>query len=270
MKAHLMSKKLWKYVEKKQPRELTEQQQEDWLDGCSLALAEVTLHVQPVHLPFISSCDGDVQAVWELLQQQHADNNQARKQQLWEQMVSLRMGATETVTQYISRARSIQEQLTGCGKEITNEDIQLPILNGLPRAPAYDMLRGSLRYQQKSKILSLNELQPMLIAAEQDHKVEHGGAAEHKAEAHLARSSRGGRGRAGRPQTAGQHTVASSSSNRGRCSSRGRGGRGRGGGRAAVPGTDGRLLPEVDCYTCKRYGHYAEQCPAPRASTAVA
>jgi len=122
-----------------------------------------------------------------------AYTNQAWKQQLsiWEQMVTLQMRHGEAITQYISRASSIQEQLTRCGKEITDEDIQLPILNGLPKVPAYEMLRSSLRYAQKSKTLTLSELQPMLIAAERDHKVDHGGAAEHSRSASCAQQQRG-------------------------------------------------------------------------------
>jgi len=60
MQAHLMTKKLWKYVVKQPPPGLSEEKKEEWQDQCSLALAEVTLHVQPVHLPYISSCNGDV------------------------------------------------------------------------------------------------------------------------------------------------------------------------------------------------------------------
>ena len=30
---------------------------------------------------------------------------------------------------------------------------------------------------------------------------------------------------------------------------------------AAVPGSDGRLLPDIDCWTCGQKGHYKDQCP---------
>eukprot|EP00967_Tisochrysis_lutea_P055379 scaffold69570_cov36-Tisochrysis_lutea.AAC.1 len=101
---------------------------------------------------------------------------------------------------------------------------------------------------------------------------------EHIAAAHAVRGgSRGGRagGRAGRAQ---QHVFTPAGQRAGTISSRGRpqmsnrGGRGRGGSArgGAVPGTDGRLLRDIDCYNCHRYGHYAEQCPSPpRANAAL-
>ena len=30
-----------------------------------------------------------------------------------------------------------------------------------------------------------------------------------------------------------------------------------------VPGTDGRLLPNIQCYNCENKGHYSGQCPDP-------
>ena len=33
-----------------------------------------------------------------------------------------------------------------------------------------------------------------------------------------------------------------------------------------VPGSDGRLLPDIDCWTCGRKGHYKDQCPTATAN----
>ena len=74
MAAHLMAKDLWQFVEKQPPVPPVEGEREataaKWEAGRNKAWAEVTLHVEPMHLPAIMSCNGDVQAVWKYFKQQ--------------------------------------------------------------------------------------------------------------------------------------------------------------------------------------------------------
>ena len=275
-KAFLQSEKLWQYVQHREPPEGTPAAEaRKWPEGREQAWSQVIMHVQPLHLPALATMNGDPQAAWAYFKNRHSSSSVARQVQLNQQLSHFKMQPGERIVQYVARARELKQQLASTGQEISAHSLNIYILSGLPSD--FEVVKTSIMSTASitgTQLTSISNIEQQLLA--EINMEPHGSSnREHIAAAHAMRGgNRGGR-TAGRAQRVfnpvGQRAGPSTNSNRGRPQMSNRGGRGgRGSARSgAVPGTDGRLLRDIDCYNCHRYGHYAEQCPSPAKANAA-
>ena len=101
------------------------------------ALALIGLCVEDYHLPIIEKCNTAKEA-WEVLAAVYKAKSTAVVLKLKRELNALRKEHSEPVTKYIARARAIRDQLQAAGHSVTDEDVVLQVLAGLP--PEYDML----------------------------------------------------------------------------------------------------------------------------------
>jgi gag-polypeptide of LTR copia-type len=101
------------------------------------ALAMIGLCVEDHHLTSIEKCQTAKEA-WEALEAVYRAKSTARMLQLKRELNALKKEASEPVTKYIARAKSIRDQLQGAGHHVEDADMVLSVLAGLP--PEYDML----------------------------------------------------------------------------------------------------------------------------------
>ena len=100
MKYVLISKGLWAAVESDTVEHEADQK----------ALATIGLYVKEHHLSTLERC-GTAKRAWMELERVYQAKSNARKLQLRMQLSQLKMGATEPLTKYVSRAKEIQAQL---------------------------------------------------------------------------------------------------------------------------------------------------------------
>ena len=103
MKYVLISKGLWAAVESDTVEHEADQK----------ALATIGLYVKEHHLSTLERC-GTAKRAWMELERVYQAKSNARKLQLRMQLSQLKMGATEPLTKYVSRAKEIQAQALGC------------------------------------------------------------------------------------------------------------------------------------------------------------
>jgi hypothetical protein len=101
------------------------------------ALALSTLCVEDHHLTEIAGCQ-DAKAAWDTLAAAYRSRSVAKQLQLRKELNTLKMAPGEPVTKYISRARSIRDQLQAAGHPTSDSDVVLAVLSGLPEQ--YSML----------------------------------------------------------------------------------------------------------------------------------
>ena len=70
--------------------------------------------------------------VWDLLESRYASMNAARKQQLRRELNTITLGKSESITAYFNRGRNIVVALSGVGHEVSDADLTLVLLDGLP------------------------------------------------------------------------------------------------------------------------------------------
>jgi hypothetical protein len=87
------------------------------------------------HLPVVRRPGMTAKGLWDHFADIYHRQSVARILQLRQQLTQLRMGS-ESVTQYISRAQALQGQLAIAGHELSDADLFLAILAGLPESYA--------------------------------------------------------------------------------------------------------------------------------------
>lgn len=159
MKMFFINKKLWTIVHSPpvdmQPD--NEQNQE--------ALSYIGLYVKPHHYPTINSCLTANQA-WLALESAYKGRNEARVQQLRQELSTLKKAASEPLAVYVSRARQLADDLASAGLPVNMAEVAYLILQGLP--PEYDMARTAL--QVTGQALSVESLLPKLQPIEEKLK----------------------------------------------------------------------------------------------------
>ena len=125
MKYVLISKGLWAAVESDTVEHEADQK----------ALATIGLYVKEHHLSTLERC-GTAKRAWMELERVYQAKSNARKLQLRMQLSQLKMGATEPLTKYVSRAKEIQAQLRAAGQDVADTEIAWSVMSGLPSAYA--------------------------------------------------------------------------------------------------------------------------------------
>jgi hypothetical protein len=152
LQAYLMVKGLWDAV--------TGASQDATLN--SKALAQIILHVKDHHLSTLMACDSAKKA-WDLLKATYEAKSNARKLLLRRELTQLKMGVTEPLTVYASRARDLQTQLKAAGDDVKDNEVALQFLAGLP--PAYGMMSTVLTAGEQE--LKMDSMLPKLLQVEQ-------------------------------------------------------------------------------------------------------
>ena len=125
MKYVLISKGLWAAVESDTVEHEADQK----------ALATNGLYVKEHHLSTLERC-GTAKRAWMELERVYQAKSNARKLQLRMQLSQLKMGATEPLTKYVSRAKEIQAQLRAAGQDVADTDFFVPTWLASSRHPS--------------------------------------------------------------------------------------------------------------------------------------
>ena len=99
--------------------------------------------------------------LYDHVESSYKSQNTARCIQLKKELHSLELGAEETIQAYVCRARTLQDMLSKAGVVLTEEEVVLAALSGLPEA--YDAVVNNL----ESSTLEFSVAVPKLISAEQ-------------------------------------------------------------------------------------------------------
>lgn len=151
MRALLISKGLWTTVVADNP-ESTDPK----------ALALITLYVKDHHLMTVGN-SATAKIAWEKLKATYEAKTNARKLLLRREMTQLKMGATEPLTKYASRAKDIQAQMSAAGDDVKDQEVAMQFLAGLP--PAYNMINTVLTSGDQE--LKIDDVLPKLLPVEQ-------------------------------------------------------------------------------------------------------
>lgn len=127
------------------------------------AMALIRTYVSLEMLPYIRGLTS-ARPAWVALAAQNAQTLQAKRLGLEEQLINLRMGKSEDVTEYCARARRVQLELTGAGDEVPDHRLARSILNGLP--DEFEAVRNVLLLQAATEV-NLDAILMHLKAAEE-------------------------------------------------------------------------------------------------------
>lgn len=158
MQALLLSKGLWSAVTGTSTDEEKDQK----------ALAQIILHVKDHHLMTVGNC-ATAKIAWDTLKATYQAKTNARKMILRRELTQLKMSATEQLSVYASRAKTIQAQMSAAGDDVKDQELAMQFLAGLP--PAYGMISTVLTASDKE--LKIDEILPKLLPVEQTIKPEH-------------------------------------------------------------------------------------------------
>jgi histone deacetylase 1/2 len=153
----LRSKGLWKYTHTP-PNATAAQQSED-----NKALGLIGLSVDDMYLTKIASKETTIEA-WGELKSIFEAKSKVRMISLMREFNSLRM-VNETIVEYISRATKLADLLKTTGKTLTDDDVIVQVLTGLP--DTYDMVRTVL--ENSTEKLDLDKVQATLM--QQEHRL---------------------------------------------------------------------------------------------------
>ncbi|XP_017431714.1 uncharacterized protein LOC108339076 [Vigna angularis] len=232
--------------------------------------ARMLLHqcVSPTIFQKISKASSAKEA-WDILQEGYGNTGKVKKvrlQALQRQYELLGMGTKETVIEYMGRIQNLINDMRACGKIVKDRKLIEKVLRTL--TPQYDHIVITIEECKDLDSLKIEELQNSLVAHEQRllerknaEKAAEIQATEQALQARTKQNykNRGrgrgrSRGRGGR--SGGRNTTYSDQNDEENGEDEGsRGGRcPRGRGRK---GTDKR---NIQCYICKKYGHYSYDC----------
>ena len=153
MKAFLIIKELWSAVTGEDTlRPGTDEK----------ALAQLALHVKDHHLPSLSKASTAAEA-WQKLESVYQAKSTARQLLLKRELNSLRKEPSEPLTNYVSRATDMRDQLLAAGHTMEESELVMCILAGLPRD--FDTVVAVLEISDHK--LELDTVLSKLLQAEQ-------------------------------------------------------------------------------------------------------
>jgi hypothetical protein len=109
----------------------------------------------PVFLPYDQGTAQRAKSAaeaWATLKSVYAAQSTARQMQLKQEMNLLVKGPGETLTEYITRATDLRDQLLSAGYEVREVEVVLSVLNGLPEN--YALIRTVLEQKQDLRLCS--------------------------------------------------------------------------------------------------------------------
>lgn len=72
--------------------------------------------------------------LWDHFEDTYKSKNSSRLMQLLQSLSNIKMLPTEYLTEYFSQARTIQSDLHTAGQDVSDTQVLLSVLNGLPKA----------------------------------------------------------------------------------------------------------------------------------------
>ncbi len=136
-------------------------------DNSSQVLGLIQLHLSDAYL----SMADDVatgKALWDKLEATFTAQNNARRLLLRQELNSLRKAPTESISEYIARAKELATNLETVGHKPDPSDVTLSVLAGLPKEfSVLVTIVGTLKETQ-----TLDEITPALLQTEQQTRQE--------------------------------------------------------------------------------------------------
>jgi hypothetical protein len=126
------------------------------------ALAVLGLYVEDHHLSVISAAKSAKEA-WDRFEKVYKDTTVAQQLRLRKELNNLKLGSGEAVTKFVARARMLGEQLKSAGATVSDPDVVLAVLSGLPSE--YDMLVTVL--ENSGSMPTLDEVLSKALQVEQ-------------------------------------------------------------------------------------------------------
>lgn len=120
----------------------------------------IILALEPVH-QVVGGRHSTAKGVWDALERDFRSRGMARAQVLRTLLDALKKSNTETVLEYVARARTIQWELKELGEEASDRTVLMTVLTGLPSD--YHVTVGIL----EASDASFGDAMPKLITAEQ-------------------------------------------------------------------------------------------------------
>ena len=153
MKALLLSKELWGVINGDDSEDKKKSNQ---------VMGLLLLHVSDFHLGLADEVT-TAKGLWDKLESTFKAKYNARRLLLRQQLNTLRKEATESIPQYVARAKSIAGELEAVGHRPEASEITLPVLQGLPKE--YNILVTVISVAKETP--SIDDLLPMLLTTEQ-------------------------------------------------------------------------------------------------------
>ncbi len=136
-------------------------------DNSSQVLGLIQLHLSDAYL----SMADDVatgKALWDKLEATFTAQNNARRLLLRHELNSLRKAPTESISEYIARAKELATNLEAVGQKPDPSEVTLSVLAGLPKEfSVLVTIMGTLKETQ-----TLDEVLPALLQTEQQTRQE--------------------------------------------------------------------------------------------------
>ena len=130
-------------------------------DANDKAIAAIGLNVKEHHLSTVNDA-ASAEALWTTLQQGYQARTLPRMLQLRQQLTTLKKVPGEAVPKYIARAKELWRDLVACGANISEQDVVVAVLAGLPKE--YETLVTVL--EANNQALTLDSLLPRLLVVE--------------------------------------------------------------------------------------------------------
>ncbi|XP_052724120.1 uncharacterized protein LOC128193958 [Vigna angularis] len=207
--------------------------------------------------------------LWDILQEGYGNSGKVktiRLQSLQRQYELLCMGENETIAEYIGRIQIVANAMRACDKIVKDKKMVEKILRTL--TPQYDHIVVAIEECKDLDKMKIEELQNSLEAHEQrlierrnaEKNVAQGTNQALQARSNQSFKNRGrGRGRSRGGRSGGRNSKFSdqnSDSNGGEQKN----GSWRGGRHSSGRGRKGYDKRNVQCFTCRKYGHYSSEC----------
>jgi hypothetical protein len=122
VKNHLLAKGLWDVVKGNEENSKTDQK----------ALAEIIMGIGDRELLFLAAEATTAKDLWNALEEDYKRKLKSRVPSLKRALNGLNKAPSETIQQYVSRAKGFRRQLKSAGHIITDEELTSQILDGLP------------------------------------------------------------------------------------------------------------------------------------------